>query len=524
MALVFVKTNDGGDVKPLAIQSGSVLSADHLATAPPSSKDEMREVRNEMRKHRLISTVNSLGLRFNRKGMSNSDMVNLIVEKNYAKLEGEAKKSSVASSSVETKEEDIPEEDIPTSGERNLMNYLAKNYKDVKGFHCGYYEGGAFHIFTPYGMYSPDVDDRDGIEFIRNNNCLILAKEDLKELMGDGDEVSEEEKDKVASQPIGGISVFKVGGGYGNLTLEEVKGEEAESSGDDFIYTCGFDLLDTAIQELETSTADYVVDAVSKVKLTIVPEGDKSKSITLHYNPETTMVNEIYNDIADITNIPLGGFALIDPKTMTEWSAEDYLKNFENEVGEFKALLRLKLKGGGVIRGNTDKKKETKSKSKKDIALEEMKANVNEMKAEFNVSATTIDAIANANIYATKLHDLATKDGDGAFQKLMETIPDGELDSITHFNTNRAEGKHAHIVKTLLKHNISDLEALMGETDAVYSTCYAVIELVVNMEFLSENGAFRYAQLEEAIKNEKKFRARANSKGSVEAGGDAKMD
>ena len=240
MALVFVKTNeDGDDVKPLVIRSGSVLSADHLATGQPSTKDEMRDVLNGMKKDVLISTLSSLGLRFNRKSMTNSAMVNLIVEKEYTKIEREAKKSSAASSSVETKpaEETKPveEEEIPTTGERNLLTYLAKGCKDVKGFHCGYYEGGAFHIFTPYGMYSPDVDDRDGVE-IRNHNCLTLPKEDLKELMDDGDEVSEEAK-MASNRPVDGIAAFK---GYGEgLTFtreeeaesEEVESEEVESGG-----------------------------------------------------------------------------------------------------------------------------------------------------------------------------------------------------------------------------------------------------------------------------------------------------
>eukprot|EP00438_Fugacium_kawagutii_P000452 Skav229751 [mRNA] locus=scaffold1796:13711:14709:+ [translate_table: standard] len=313
------------------------------------------------------------------------------------------------------------------------------------------------------------------------------------------------------------------------VDLDEIEPDasvEVESdSGDEFIYTISFDDI---CQKVDGLATENVAPSSTKVKLTIVPEGDKTKCINLFYNPEETTVDEIYRDIIDITDIPLGGFVLIDPQTMTPWAVDDYLKSFENEKGEYMAFLRLKLKGGGVIRGIDKKKKETKSK--KDIALEEMMENVDEMKADFAVSKTTIDAIANANAYATQLHDLATKNGNHAFQKLMDAIPDDELKNITNYNTNRAEGKVGHIVKMLLKHNIPDLDALMAEADTVYSTCYAVVELVVNMEFLSEGGTFRYTQLDDAIKIEEKVRTRAKAKSSAypkhssqDGDGDTKM-
>lgn len=62
-------------------------------------------------------------------------------------------------------------EEIPSSGLRNLSQYLAKNYKDVKGFHSRFYEHDLFHVFTPYGMYAPDGEEFE--EFIRNNHCVI---------------------------------------------------------------------------------------------------------------------------------------------------------------------------------------------------------------------------------------------------------------------------------------------------------------------------------------------------------------
>ena len=60
-------------------------------------------------------------------------------------------------------------------------------------FHCGFYEGGLFHIFTPYGMYAPDGQEFE--EFIRNNNCLILSVEDKK----DDEAVSEGKNSSSAS-------------------------------------------------------------------------------------------------------------------------------------------------------------------------------------------------------------------------------------------------------------------------------------------------------------------------------------
>ena len=199
MALVFVKTNDeGDDMKPLVIRSGSVLSADHLTSAPASSKDEVEEVMRKMTNDDIGKTLSRLGLKIT--GKPNKDkMIEMIWEK-MGMLKAKASRASLASGDKKD------EEKIPTSGERNLMQYLAKSYKDVKGFHCGYYEGGAFHIFTPYGMYSPDVDDSDGIEFIRNHNCLILSKEDMEELKGDESSDQSEDETKtggyIADEPL----------------------------------------------------------------------------------------------------------------------------------------------------------------------------------------------------------------------------------------------------------------------------------------------------------------------------------
>lgn len=189
MALIFVKGEED-EMKPVVLSSGSIVAPDFLMTAPDASHEDIHKVMSKMKNDDIEKTINSLGMKFTGKPTKN-EMIFLICEKmNMMK----AKASYTSSSSVAKSSEE--EEKIPSSGERNLMQYLAKSYKDVKGFHCGYYEGGAFHIFTPYGMYSPDVDDRDGIEFIRNHNCLILSKEDEKELMDGADESSEQSEDE----------------------------------------------------------------------------------------------------------------------------------------------------------------------------------------------------------------------------------------------------------------------------------------------------------------------------------------
>ena len=165
MSLLFLR-NERGEVKALRVKSGEVLDIGdlpNLDSRAPSSVELMG-----LTKMQLKDLLSGLNL-----GISNFDkckkekVIDIILDKwSYITTKASARSSSV-------------NETIPSSGLRNLSQYLAENYKDVKGFHCGFYEGGLFHIFTPYGMYAPDGQEFE--EFIRNNNCVILSVEDKKD-------------------------------------------------------------------------------------------------------------------------------------------------------------------------------------------------------------------------------------------------------------------------------------------------------------------------------------------------------
>lgn len=76
-------------------------------------------------------------------------------------------------------------------------------------------------------------------------------------------------------------------------------------------------------------------------------------------------------DIIDITGILLDEFQLIDPQTLSPWAVDEFLKAFENEQGEYKAILHLKLNGGG----KTSVKKDAEKRGKKKLSCLKFKDN-----------------------------------------------------------------------------------------------------------------------------------------------------
>ena len=91
MALIFV--GDGENVSPYFIKSGSVLSNPTIEEFKVTDMEVLRGHLTKLKKDDLVSTLNALGLRPNRKSMTIADMANTIVAQ-FAKLEASAKKKA----------------------------------------------------------------------------------------------------------------------------------------------------------------------------------------------------------------------------------------------------------------------------------------------------------------------------------------------------------------------------------------------------------------------------------------------
>ncbi|CAJ1383695.1 unnamed protein product [Effrenium voratum] len=93
MALLFVKT--GENIKPVVLKSGSVVSANHLDVCEASSSEEMKSVLMGLKKDELHDTLSMLGLRVNRKSMTKSDIVEMIVSTHHQQVVARANARNV---------------------------------------------------------------------------------------------------------------------------------------------------------------------------------------------------------------------------------------------------------------------------------------------------------------------------------------------------------------------------------------------------------------------------------------------
>lgn len=109
MALVFVKNGDGGEVKPVAITSGSVLNPDHLQKSEKATDAQIKDLLNEMKKKDIAETMEGLGFSFGQKNMTKKDMIGLVM-KNIDTISTKAKETfnkSEATSSGDNQEMDF---------------------------------------------------------------------------------------------------------------------------------------------------------------------------------------------------------------------------------------------------------------------------------------------------------------------------------------------------------------------------------------------------------------------------------
>eukprot|EP00438_Fugacium_kawagutii_P012719 Skav215965 [mRNA] locus=scaffold498:4687:6057:- [translate_table: standard] len=207
------------------------------------------------------------------------------------------------------------------------------------------------------------------------------------------------------------------------LILEDVsEGELQDEDNDDFIYTQGFDMLDRAIADAD----EEVATGAYNIKLVINPEYDNSKRMVLSFNPDTTTIAQVIDEIIDLTNLPADSFVLLDPESKKSWDLDEYLKSYEKD-GEFRALIRLIQRGGG--RPSTKKDKEDKQKKIADI-----KALLEKSYAKANAKISTLkgaDSIKKLEGEIKTFSDMIEAKGVGnAFDCIMEKLDVAQLSGV----------------------------------------------------------------------------------------------
>eukprot|EP00435_Cladocopium_sp_Y103_P032920 s1361_g8.t1 len=173
--------------------------------------------------------------------------------------------------------------------------------------------------------------------------------------------------------------------------------------------------------------------------------------------------------------------------------------------------LGLRLRGGGLVR-QKDKKEQKQSLNMKALALKEKEKDYKDYLEKSKQTVFTVDALKNAGDYVKKLEDMSKSNPEEAFEKLLEHIPTGMLDCLMDFNSNKSEVKKDHIIMTFMNHAMPDMDALAKELENVQNTAYGMIDLVISQKFMSDSGAFQYAELASMIDIEKKARARVGRK------------